>query len=70
MTTIDIRENVEEITAVRFADTCRACAVRNDSGKGLVLIDTDSKGDACFYYNDIDNLIKALQKAKELWGNE
>ena len=64
---IDIRQEAqEEITGIKFDDspdyiTCNGIAgsVRlKQKGRNIILCNTV----------DIDNLIKALQKAKELWG--
>lgn len=46
-------------------------AVVLKSDYGFLYIENDSLGELCgFSLEDIPNLIKALQKAQELWGDE
>jgi hypothetical protein len=67
MATIDVREEGEEVTSITFG---------KDGGyltnKSLVAIDIHggdefSEFRISVHKSDIDYLIKALQKAKELW---
>lgn len=76
MTTLDIRTNNCPITSIKFADgnwdwACTITVKQHPINvTELFLCDID--GDTTNYINlaDIDNLILALQKAKELWGGK
>lgn len=67
---IDVRKDLKEkITKIRFADvdvidqdcwseTCEALRISTNNGDDNAFV----------YLKDIDNLIKALEKAKEVFG--
>lgn len=66
MSELDIRDIAAQIDVIRFSEDSpyTSCSIKwyEDSRK------------ICFNgirvnYSDIDNLIKALEKAKEIWGN-
>lgn len=76
MSTIDVRSGDEErIKSVVFADdhsgyyASKLQLTNNWDGKHITFEDSD--GDDAYKLNleDIDNMILALQKAKELWGD-
>ena len=65
MATIDIRDKGELVDSIRYADHARIW----NKGNGYFEITTDNLGGRIHVEpKDIPNLIKALQKAKELWG--
>ncbi|MCP5006685.1 MAG: hypothetical protein GY941_22490 [Planctomycetes bacterium] len=64
MSRIDIRKETDDITEIQYKDTETVCWV-DDARVNL------SEEDGSYWdiaISDLDNLIKALQKAKELWG--
>lgn len=65
---IDIRNNVEtQITKIRFAEDDYLEVYESDPS---ILRIADGCGcETYIYIKDIDNLIKALEKAKEVFGN-
>lgn len=67
---IDIRDTSEEkITQIRFSsEDGVAIKLRLSIGGEVLLVDNIGDGNHSFDLQDIDNLIKALEKAKELWG--
>lgn len=68
MATLDIRNYVEEdITTIKFSD---GDSIEHKSSDVIIIRDNVC-GDFCgVFVSDIPNLIKALQKAQELWGDE
>lgn len=60
MATIDIRDTSEEITEIKFSDK----EIITNSLTFIHISDDDAK--FSIYKSDIPNLIKALDKAKEL----
>ena len=63
---IDIRNHTnEEVTEIRFGSGCYDMITLVRPG-GSVLIAQGDSGEVMI--EDIDNLILALQKAKELWS--
>jgi len=65
MATIDIRKNISCVDKIRFSDDNNE-SVRKLAGEYIAIIDSyEDRVD--FRIEDIDNLIKALQKAKEIW---
>lgn len=76
MTTLDIRTNNSPITSITFADGewdwgCTITVKQHQRDvTELFLRDMDGDATNCLNLSDIDNLILALQKAKELWGNK
>jgi len=65
MATIDIRIENKPITAIKFSNNLCECI--SDYGKGRIAFQDAFEDKVIIYCEDIDNLIKALQKAKELW---
>ena len=71
---IDVRNDDVESSEVniRYSDTEYLTLERNIgplcSQKGVTVVDEHDLEEYTFYLCDIDNLIKALQKAKELWA--
>lgn len=66
---IDIRDDSsEEVTHIRFAHDSEehACKIENRDD-GFVIVDCDDISEGYISSTSIDNLIKALQKAKEIW---
>lgn len=65
----DVRANKsEDIKAVVFGDSrCNGAQVTYSCGL-FEILDMDGDGQYEIDKEDIDNLILALQKAKELWG--
>ena len=64
---IDIRNPSDvEITKIKFADG--EYIKRVIYGDKVIEIETAGNYSVEIYMRDIDNLIKALQKAKELWA--
>ena len=62
MATLDIRAEETPIDTIVFAEGCK---VKLNSPYFRIV---DKEGDIVeFHQSDLDNLIKALQKAKELW---
>jgi hypothetical protein len=72
MATLDIRTIGDEpITEIKFGegDNENSSAVSKRFGhQEVILIDRDDDSSGYIAIKDIDNLILALQKAKELWG--
>jgi len=68
MATIDVRDNVcSVIDCIRFGDH----DVLEHSGTGITIIKDELNGTYAHVLDkDIPHLIKALQKAQELWGDE
>lgn len=77
MSKIDIRTHqVEAFNAIVFADDhsdyyASEMGLSNDCGETIIKF-SDSDGDygKNLKFEDIDNLILALKKAKELWGDK
>ena len=75
MTTLDIRSGKVCYTdAIRFASG-NSCAIDmficiDTQPPTIRLLDENSDGNEYIAVADIDNLILALQRAKELWGNK
>ena len=69
MATIDIRDNsVEPITKIIFNDDDGIMEyIQKNSSESFKIIDS-VEGASYIYIKDIPNLIKALQKAQELWA--
>ena len=67
---IDIRDNVDgKIDKIRFSDA--DWITKESEDLGIIEIKTNSGfGTAEIFTADIGNLIKALQKAKEIWDAE
>lgn len=75
MKVIDVREieAATETVAIKFADDMddSACYLWWDEIEGQVkMVDMDDTSDPYFNVEDIPNLIKALEKAYELWGDK
>ena len=73
MATIDIREGSSAIDTITFADNHDGVSsIRRVNGfsksEWLELLDEFGECNV-IRMSDIDNLILALKKAKELWGN-
>lgn len=73
MSTIDIRDTGQaKVTRIIFRDEhptqCPAVELTKYSDEMIQLVDEDGDGDDRICFEDIDNVIKALQKAKELWA--
>ena len=72
MTTLDIRKTGDEpITEIKFGDgnNINSCALEKRIGcQEVILLDRNVDPSGYIAINDIDNLILALQKAKELWS--
>jgi hypothetical protein len=72
MATYDVRkQQQEEITEIQFNDSFnRIVGSSGDSLNGLTLIDSNGAMADKYLadFDEIDNLIAALKKAKELWG--
>ncbi|MBG23741.1 MAG: hypothetical protein CMF22_10500 [Idiomarinaceae bacterium] len=68
---IDIRGNVpDRITAIKFADKDYGdydFYIRPGYNGYIIICDQDGD-EAGFHWESIDDLIKALQKAKEIWS--
>lgn len=64
MTTLNIREEFEETTAIEFG-VCAEYVRKN--GVFLEINDPSDNTRVFINFDDIDYLIKALEKAKELW---
>lgn len=65
---IDIRNNSEEIVdIIRFSEHD---IIKHDDNVIEIIDEDDPPSCTTIYKKDIDNLILALQKAKELWGDE
>lgn len=63
---IDIREEVnEEVEGIRFDDSGDLIVRR---GKAVGIVGVEGEDCPICTIEDIDNFIKALKKAKELWG--
>lgn len=69
MATLDIRNhNIEQtITAIKYEDESVLSYSNGNINAGAIDLDPESTYMLCEYEN-IDNLIAALQKAKELWA--
>jgi len=68
MATLDIRDKVkEEITEIKFDDSNDRLVMADAVTVGIYFDDEEKTKYLC-EYADIDNMIKALKKAKELWG--
>ena len=64
---IDIRDSVEEeVEGIAFDGSGDYIFVA--SGSFMLYSSLDSRETTLCDIGDVDNLIKALQKAKELWG--
>ena len=74
MVTIDIRtSNPAKIDGIQFADdpTTASFVILNSYRPSEVrLYDLDECGASNIFISDIPNLIKALEKAYELWGEK
>lgn len=61
-----------EIKKIRYSDDeyLKFSGYGGPSGdlKIFDIVDTEAEEDVTLYLKDIDNLIKALEKAKELWA--
>lgn len=73
MSRIDIRFPTEQPDMIFFADDSNDTSfmlthLQQFSGESLKVHWADDY--AFLRYADIDNMVKALQKAKELWGNK
>ena len=69
MSTIDIRKEAD--TAVdKIVYGSSEEAISQDVEGMIILVDGDMQEDAYVRVSDISNLIKALQKAQELWGKK
>lgn len=74
MSMIDIRYETSEVRQIKFAEDRSGFAGHNvdfyveSHDKGVKLTDSYDGEPYNICEEDIDNLIKALQKAKELWG--
>lgn len=70
MSTIDIRNNsISAPTTIRFGDDDFGAAQLAYTGsEGICIEDIDGDSTSVIDVTDIDNMIKALQKAKEVWG--
>lgn len=69
MATIDIREDSSEIDTIKFSDTGnQANVVSNTPGSWIEVSYEHGSYSIGVEKKDIDNLILALKKAKELWG--
>lgn len=62
----------EKITEIGFNKEKHEYVVRVDKDEdgGFINIFDDVGGDVVYYLDEIDDLIKALQTAKELWGDK
>ena len=70
MSEIDIRQGgVQKVTAIRFADKEHLEFDENGHASVIILMDCDNENGR-LYVKDIPNLILALQKALELWGDD
>lgn len=71
MSIIDIRHDIKNVEKIVYADDksfmCPGIAIQRED-KYLELVDVDGDVDGRVCFEDIDNLILALQKAKELWA--
>lgn len=68
MTTIDIRNHSEEkITSIVFSERD---IIEHESTSLINIRDTSCDESCSVFIKDIPNLIKALQKAQELWGDK
>jgi len=67
MATIDIRKYSENITSIDFSDSD---SVDYESDGVISIYDNTCNHGCKVFISDIPNLIKALQKAQELWGDE
>ena len=65
MAELDIRDCDDEIDSIRFSNSNIQFAeiIDYDCVSGSIVFDLTG-----VHFSDIDNLIKALQKAKEIWG--
>lgn len=71
MAELDIRDtSVSEIDTIRFADKDVLYFDKTDPCLVTIAFDETRPEDSetAIYIKDIPNLIKALQKAQELWG--
>ena len=64
MATLDIRMIEEDITRIQWG----GCDFVQVEGRKYLILNNYSS--VIVYKHEIDNLIKALQKAKELWHNK
>lgn len=65
---IDIRNHSDEVVdVIRFSDRD---IIRHEDSAIEIIDEGDHQYRTAIYKKDIDNLILALQKAKELWGEE
>jgi len=68
---IDIRDSeIDKIDRIRFSDLDSDVVVYigNEGCDDKETIQICPEDSGTFYLKDIDNLIKALQKAKEIWS--
>lgn len=75
MAIIDIRAETSEVAAIIWADSTinsgRMIIRPGEHFPNRLIIEDEQEECGCeFDVEDIDNLIKALQKAKELWVKE
>lgn len=71
MATLDIRSIGEEITHIQFGDYENGTAgvIRQSTNEKEIFLQNDCEHVRGYVrLSDIDNLILALQKAKEMWG--
>jgi len=65
MAILDIRKESEKITSIQFDDS----SDRVKSYSKVEFIIVGICGEFLCEYDNADNLIAAIKKAKELWGN-
>lgn len=74
MATLDVRNTTDdEITHIQFGSFHNGCSgIMTLSGNTdeIAIYDKEEKNGCYIRIDDIDNLILALQKAKELWGGK
>jgi hypothetical protein len=73
MATLDIRTSiVSNYDSIRFSDNANGAMeivlFKDRDFKDVLLLDENKDPNPFVAINDIDNLILALQKAKELWS--
>ena len=73
MVTIDIRAGDTAIDSIQFADDSASASfvtLNSYRPSEVCLYDLDECGANNIFINDIPHLIKALEKAYELWGEK
>lgn len=73
MARLDVRQvSEEEINEIQFsAAAADAAIIEGQAGSDcLSIVDADQDSTNTIRMRDVDNMIKALEKAKELWGGK